>query len=148
MLRVKQFVKAQTTAIVATGVDFLLTLAVFTLLPLQYLTATLIGAIGGGVVNCVVNYRWTFCVQGLSKYSVAWRYIVVWVISILFNIWGTYYLTELLRHTAFLWRGLAWLGEYRFMTAKALTAVWVAVFWNYNMQARFVYRARSNQRVS
>src|SRR3712207_9504046 len=54
---------------------------------------TLFRSIYGGVLNCVINYKWTFKSKG-KKTNVAVKFILVWVCSILLNTWGTYMLTE------------------------------------------------------
>lgn len=119
------FCKAQMTAQVATLVDFSVSLLLVEVAGLYYVTATLLGAFSGGVVNCQMNYRWVFQTDGLKKKNVAAKYLIVWVGSIVLNTLGTYALTELS-------------GQY-FLIAKAVVAVIVAVLWNYQLQRRFVY---------
>ena len=122
---VSLFCKAQFTAVVATAVDFAVSLLLAEAVGLWYAAATLLGALTGGVVNCVLNYRYVFGVDGLNKRSVALRYLFVWSGSIALNTVGTYVLTELS-------------GRY-FIYAKAVAAVLVAVLWNYQLQRYYVY---------
>lgn len=123
------FSKAQLSAQLATLIDFAITIIFAELIGLWYVAATLLGAISGGVANCLINYQWVFdntCL--LNKKSVALRYSLVWCGSILFNTLGTYLLTELSgRH---------------FILAKVVVAVIIGVFWNYRLQRFFVYNSK------
>ena len=121
------FGKAQCSAAVATGCDFALTVALAQFCHLWYASATCLGAVFGGVVNCCINYRWVFHAFGMKKKYVALRYVTVWLGSIFLNTWGTYRLTE-------------WLGI-NFVIVKAAVAVTVAVMWNYQLQKHFVFRS-------
>ena len=66
------FLRAQLSAQMATIADFLVTILLVRLFDVYYVYATLAGAIYGGIVNCVINYKWTFKPKGKkthSKYS-------------------------------------------------------------------------------
>lgn len=64
-------------------------------LRLWYGYSTFIGALNGGIANCLINYRWVFHAFEMKKRNIAIRYLVVWGGSILLNTYGTYILTEL-----------------------------------------------------
>ena len=121
------FCKAQLSAQASTLIDFGISIFLAEVAGLWYLYATFIGALTGGVCNCVINYRWVFDSEGLKKRKVAFRYAIVWAGSILLNTLGTYALTELSR--------------YYFVITKAIVSVVVAVFWNYQLQRLFVYKS-------
>lgn len=123
---VMRFTKAQASAIIATTVDFLLSLFAYEVCGINYVVSSFIGALSGGIVNCVVNYRWVFGSDGQHKRYVALKYLIVWTGSIVLNTAGTYLLTELT-------------GSY-FIWSKAVVSVVVAFLWNYQMQRFFVYR--------
>ncbi len=120
------FCKAQATAYVASVVDFAVSLILAEAAGVWYLYSTFCGAVSGGVVNCVMNYRWVFDAEGLKKKAVAVKYFMVWTGSILLNTLGTYALTE-------------WSGKY-FIYAKIVVALLVGFLWNYQLQRLFVYR--------
>ncbi len=120
------FCKAQLSAQVATVVDFTVTAFLTEIFGIWYLIATFLGALSGGVVNCVVNYNWVFQAQTLKKRFVALKYLMVWGGSILLNTGGTYLLTELSSH--------------HYLISKVIVAVLVGFFWNYQLQRLFVYR--------
>ena len=125
---IQTFAKAQVTAQVATLIDFALSLLLAEGLGMWYVTASFLGALAGGISNCAMNYRWVFHSKGLKKGSVAWKYMIVWIGSIVLNTMGTYALTEL--------------SSQYFMFAKMVVAILVAIFWNYQLQRLFVYKAK------
>ena len=121
------FSKAQLSALVATVIDFGMTVILAELVGVWYVWATAIGAISGGVMNCSVNFLWVFDnTDELRKRYMVLRYFFVWIGSIALNIVGTYILTE-------------WSGQY-FVLMKIVVAVCVGVLWNYQLQRRFVYK--------
>lgn len=121
------FSKAQLSALVATAVDFSVSVVLAELFGIWYVWSSAIGAISGGIVNCMVNFRWVFDnTDELRKRYMALRYFIVWIGSIVLNTIGTYILTE-------------WSGQY-FVLMKVVVAVCVGVAWNYQLQRRFVYK--------
>lgn len=120
------FCKAQMTAQMATLVDFSVTVLLAEAAGVYYVLASFLGALSGGVVNCMMNYRWVFQPKGMKKKNVAAKYMMVWGGSIALNTMGTFALTEVS-------------GQY-FLYSKAVVAVLVAVLWNYQLQRLFVYR--------
>ena len=120
------FCKAQLSAQIATVVDFTVTALLAELFGIWYLIATFVGALSGGVVNCIVNYHWVFKAQELKKQFVAIKYLFVWCGSILLNTAGTYVLTEL--------------SAQHYLISKVVVAILVGFLWNYQMQRLFVYR--------
>ena len=133
------FFRAQRSAQMATIADFLVTILLVRLFDVYYVYATLAGAIYGGIINCIINYKWTFKSKG-KKTHVAVKFIIVWVCSIWLNTWGTYTLTESLAKIPWVRDTLSqYFGDF-FIIPKVVVAVIVALFWNYNMQRFFVYR--------
>ena len=125
------FLRAQLSAQMATIADFLVTILLVRLFEVYYVYATLAGAVYGGIVNCVINYKWTFKSTG-KKTNVA--------VSIWLNTWGTYALTESLAKIPWVRDTLSqYFGDF-FIIPKMAVAVIVALFWNYNMHRFFVYR--------
>lgn len=120
------FGKAETSAIVASAVDFSLAFILVQAIETWYALASFFGALAGGIVNCYVNYRWVFDKQKQRKPYLMLKYFVVWSISILLNTSGTWFFTEL--------------SGVNFIIIKAIVAVVVAILWNYQMQRIFVFR--------
>lgn len=130
------FLRAQLSAQMATIADFLVTILLVRLFDVYYVYATLAGAIYGGIVNCVINYKWTFKSKG-KKTHVAVKFILVWVCSVWLNTWGTYALTESLAKIPWVRNTLSlYFGDF-FIIPKVVVAIIVALFWNYNMQRFF-----------
>ena len=86
---IAEFCKAQISSLAATLVDFAVTALLFHFLGVYYVWSTFLGPVTGGVVNCVVNYKWTFKGNEQSKRNVAIKYCLVWGGSIALNTWGT-----------------------------------------------------------
>lgn len=120
------FCKAQLSAQIATLVDFSVTAILTEVFRLWYLPATFLGALSGGIVNCIVNYHWVFRAQTLKMRFVAIKYLLVWGGSILLNTGGTFLLTEL--------------SSQHYLISKVIVAILVGFLWNYQMQRLFVYR--------
>ena len=120
------FGKAETSAIVASVVDFSLSFILVQAVGTWYAQASFFGALAGGIINCYVNYQWVFDKQEHRKPYIALKYFVVWSISILLNTSGTWFFTEL--------------SGVNFIIIKAIVAITVAILWNYQMQRIFVFR--------
>ena len=134
------FCKAQLSAQFASLADFLTTFLLVNLFHLFYLYATFLGAIVGGIVNCVVNYKWVFRGQDVKMRFVALKYLFVWGGSILLNTWGTFALTEWITRMRWMRRLPDFYAENFFLVSKIVVAVLVAILWNYPLQQYFVFR--------
>lgn len=135
-----RFLKALCTAQFASIVDFVVTVLLSSVFGVYYVAATALGAVAGGVSNCIFNYRWVFPGSGSRKRYIALRYFVVWGISILLNTYGTYLLTETMRDNPCVTALLGSHSDQIYILSKLIVAVLVAVGWNYQMQRLFVYR--------
>ncbi|QHL89084.1 GtrA family protein [Nibribacter ruber] len=120
------FLKAQTTAMLATGVDFLVTIVVVETLGVWYVLGTMLGTISGGVFNFSVNRKWVFQPENKSTRAQGVKYMLVWLGSMLLNAAGVYVLTH--------YTGLVYIAS------KVVTAVFVGVGYNYQLQKKFVFR--------
>ena len=60
------------------------------------------GALVGGIVNCTINYRFTFHAAGQSVKAVTVKYALVWTGSLLLNMYGTTFTCEALSRWQFL----------------------------------------------
>lgn len=136
-----EFLRAQFSAQLATVLDFTITFLLYYLFAVSGGAATFVGAFCGGVLNCVVNYEWTFRASGLSKRRVVLKYAFVWAGSIFLNTWGTCLLAARLEDSPALWHVLGPFAVSHFAIAKVVTAILVGLFWNYYMQRCFVYRS-------
>jgi putative flippase GtrA len=135
------FLRAQLSSQLASFSDFVISIGLVTFFNLYYVYATFVGSVCGGIVNCIINYRWTFKVIGIKKRYIAIKYLIVWGCSIALNTSGTYLVTELLKKIVWITRFSEHLFEDgEFILAKIIVSLMVGFGWNYNMYRFFVYR--------
>jgi putative flippase GtrA len=102
--------------------------------------ATPIGAVLGGIVNCCINYKFTFRAQGCSVKAVAVKYILIWLGSVTLNTVGTSMLASVLDRWHLL-EALGFTNVGSFAAARIIVSLLVSWFWNFLLQKNFVYRA-------
>lgn len=136
------FLRAQLSSQLASLTDFLVTIILAKFFGLYYVHATFMGSVCGGVINCIVNYRWTFRADSVKKRYVALKYLFVWTGSIFFNTTGTYLVTELLYRIDLVAGLPPSVSKDVFLIAKIVVSLLVGFGWNYNMQRLFVYKNR------
>lgn len=131
--------KAMATSQASAWVDFITSFVVFAWIGLSGGDAAAAGAIAGGVVNCTLNYKWTFRGSHCPVTNVVIKYVMVWIGSLLLNAYGTEYLTTLCLDSSLLgiW-GIS--RNLRFTIARLTVSLIVSVFWNLLLQRTFVYR--------
>lgn len=127
------FTKAQLASLLATGVDFLVTFVLLRWAGIPPVAAsarvTFYGATGtlcGGFTHFMVSRHWVFNAQEQKWVAQVNRYMLVWIGNLVLNASGLYLLT---RYTGI-----------QPMVAKIVTATSVAVFYNYVLQKRFVFK--------
>lgn len=135
-----RFLKALLSSQVANVADFTVTVLLSSFFGVYYVLATAIGAVCGGITNCVLNYRWVFPGSDSKKRHVAIKYFAVWAVSLFLNTFGTYMLTEALRNRSLVVSLLGVHNDQIYICSKVVVAVLVALCWNYQMQRVFVYR--------
>lgn len=119
--------------------DFVTSFAVFAWLDFAAGNAAAAGAIAGGIVNCTLNYKWTFRGSQCPVANVVVKYFMVWVGSLLLNAYGTQFLTEIcLDSSLFDMWGIT--RKMRFTIARLTVSFLVSVCWNLLLQRTFVYR--------
>ncbi len=110
----------------ATAVDFAVTIVLKELFHCWYLLASMLGTISGGLVNFWVNRSWVFQAKDRKIHLQAVRYMVVWAGNLLLVSAGVFLLTHY--------------GACSYLVSKIITSVAVAVFYNYTLQKRFVFK--------
>ena len=131
------FLRAQLSAQFATLADFILTYVCFEWLGIYYVMATSIGAITGGIINCVINYKWAFATKDCQFKWVFFKYILVWIGSFILNVGGVYLLVEFMQNNTHLWEKAS--GLY-LIIAKVIVSIIVSVGWNYVLHRYFVFQ--------
>jgi len=123
------FLKAQAASIIASVVDFIVYLVLVQVTahtPAMVSRATAEGAMAGGIVNFIIGRNWVFKEGSKKVYVQAFRYVLVWIGSILLNTVGMYYITY---HTTL-----------NFAVSRVLVGVFIGVTYNYFLQKRFVFK--------
>lgn len=120
------FVKAQTASLVASAVDFLVTVLVVELLGLWYLFGAVIGTVSGGLAHFSLGRAWVF--KASDKYipTQLFKYFMVWNGSLLLNASGVYVITNY--------------GGANYIYSKIITSLLVGFFYNYIIQKRYVFK--------
>jgi putative flippase GtrA len=137
------FLRAQFSSQMASLLDFLLTILIVRCFSMYYVYASFIGSVGGGIFNCLINYKWTFHAKDCKIKYVVIKYFSVWVGSILLNTYGTYALTESLRTIPWVRDTLSYYFADFFLVPKIIVSLLIGFFWNYQLQRVFVYRDRN-----
>src|SRR5579872_3093844 len=118
------FTKAQIASIIATGVDFGVTFLLLRFTGVFVVACGAAGTLCGGATHFLISRNWVFQAQEGRWAAQLNRYVLVWVGNFLLNVSGLWLLTH--------YTGL------NGMLAKVLTAVLVAIGYNYVLQKRFV----------
>lgn len=137
------FLRAQLSAQFATLADFVLTYVCFKWLGMYYVLATSIGAIIGGLINCIINYKWAFATKDCQFKWVFLKYIFVWIGSFVLNVGGVYLLVEFLQDHTHLWERAS---SFYLIVAKIIVSALIAVGWNYVLHRYFVFQDANIQR--
>ena len=127
------FTKAQLASLLATGVDFLITFVLLRWAGIPPVAASarvtfygVTGTLCGGFTHFMVSRNWVFNAQEQKWMAQVNRYVLVWIGNLALNASGLYLLTR--------YAGI------QPMLAKVITATSVAVFYNYTLQKRFVFK--------
>ena len=120
------FTKAQLISLLATGIDFGVSFLLVKVMGAPYLAGSATGTITGGTTHFLISRNWVFSAQEKKWTGQLSRYLLVWIGNLILNVSGLY----LLVHFA----GM------NFMIAKIVIATSIAVFYNYVLQKRFVFK--------
>ena len=119
--------------------DLLTGFALFAWLGLPVWLSSAIGAVAGGILNCILNYRFTFRATNCPWKAVIVKYVMVWCGSMLLNSGGT----EGLYYVLSRWHWLDLLGfkpDGYYAASRLTVSILVSWFWNFLLQRYFVYR--------
>lgn len=98
-----------------------------------------LGAIVGGIVNCVINYKVTFHAGGQNKAGVSIKFFICWAGNLLLNMYGTTFLLIPLSQCDLL-KSHGITDDEIFTVTTLCVAIIVSIFWNFTVQRYFVYR--------
>ena len=120
------FTKAQIASLLATGLDFLLTILLVWAFGWPKLTASIAGTLCGGIAHFLISRNWVFRAQEQKWSRQVNRYLLVWTGNLMLNVSLFYCLNH-------------YLGI-NYVLAKVVIATSIAVFYNYTLQKRFVFK--------
>ena len=141
------FLRSAVSSQTASWADLFTAFALFAWVGLTPWLSTAIGALLGGVINCIINYRFTFHAKDCPWKAVAVKYAMVWVGSLLLNSFGTQALYHLLNN----WPWLETIGfrpDGYFAAARLIVSLLVSWFWNFVLQRYFVYSVTRFDKVA
>lgn len=101
--------------------------------------ATAIGVVAGGIVNCVLCYKFTFRAENVPWKAVVVKYVLVWLGNLILNSGGTEVVYLLLKKFEFL-ENLGFKPAGYYTAARLFMSLMVSWFWNFVLQRNFVYR--------
>lgn len=136
------FTKWSISSQIATISDLLETQTLCYLIGLSKPVSKIIGQICGAVVNCSVNYKWTFNEKDKNLSSlkfVALKYFFVWVGSLTFNTLGFTFFSSWLEKSSVAKYFDMSAGTCGFI-AQLIVSLVVSIFWNFFLQRYFVYK--------
>lgn len=90
------YLRSIVTSQAAGWTDMFIGFALFAWAGLTPWLSTAIGAMCGGILNCILNYRFTFRADDCDWRAVMTKYAMVWVGSMLLNTLGTQFLYHLM----------------------------------------------------
>lgn len=134
------FMRSVLTSQLSAYTDFIVSFIFFALISLSAGLSAMIGATAGGIVNCMINYKFTFRMRESSYLAIGIKFFLVWLGSLLLNTFGTEYLNKLLEDSSLL-DSVNMVDNIRFTIARIVTSIVVSVFWNFLLQRYFVFRA-------
>ena len=141
---VPTFLRSAVSSQASGWVDFIVGFVMFYWIFNQHLSwlATGIGVVAGGIVNCIICYKFTFRAENCPWKAVVVKYALVWIGNLILNSGGTELLYIFLKKWHILEEmGFKAAGYYT--TARLVMSLLVSWFWNFILQRNFVYRPSS-----
>ncbi len=120
------FIRYNIAAVAATGADFTTLIFFKETLGVWYVTSTALGALVGAIVAFTLGRNWAFVSKEAKKTTQAAKYILVAAGSLSLNTLGVYLLTDLM--------------EYPYLISKVITALIVALFYNYTLSKYYIFK--------
>ena len=124
--KLKTIFKANIASIVASFFDYLLTILLVQLVASDKLLAGVAGTFCGGLVNFLINRHWVFKTSDASFTQQGKKYFIIWVGNLALNALGLYCLISLI--------------GFQYIFAKVTISLFVAIFYNYSLQKRYVFK--------
>ena len=121
----KTFARAQIASLVASLVDFWVTIILKEWMGFWYVSASAMGTIAGGITNFSMGRKWVFKSFSRQAEIQLLRYILVWTGYLLLTTSGVYLLTHYTPMT--------------YLISKLIVSLFMAISYNYPLQKKFVF---------
>jgi putative flippase GtrA len=121
----KTFARAQIASLVASIVDFWVTIILKEWLGFWYVSASATGTIAGGVTNFSMGRQWVFKSFNRQTEIQLFRYLLVWLGYLILTTSGVYLLTHYTPMT--------------YLISKVIVSLFMAISYNYPLQKKFVF---------
>jgi hypothetical protein len=122
----KTFWKVNIAAILASLADFLFTFLLKYIGHLDAVLASILGTIFGGVINFLIGRVWVFKTSQTNFSEQGKKYFLIWLGNLLLNASGVYLLIKIM--------------GVQYLIAKMITAITVAIGYNYPLQKGYVFK--------
>lgn len=122
----KTFIKTNIASVFASFLDYLLTITLVQVFYADKVWAGIAGTVFGGIINFSLNRHWVFKTVRTNLNLQRKRYFITWSGNLIFNAAGLYCLINLI--------------NVQYMVAKIITSLIVALFYNYPLQKRYVFK--------
>lgn len=123
----RTFLKAQTSSLIASGVDFSVMIILVEVLGIWYLPASVTGTIIGGFTNFSLGRRWVFKARQKRVKEQIIKYFIVWIGYLALAAIGVYAVTQ-------------FIGIKYYVISKIMVTVLLGISYNYLLQKKFVFR--------
>jgi putative flippase GtrA len=120
------FLKDNIAAITASLVDYSIMIVLVYFFDINVIVAGITGNICGGGINFLIGRYWAFEAAENHPALQGYKYAAVWTGNVLLNVAGLYFLNNYLL--------------INYLIAKIVTALVVAVAYNYPLQKNYVFR--------
>ena len=122
----KIFWKVNIAAILASLADFLFTFLLKYIGHIDAVLASILGTIFGGVINFLIGRVWVFKTSQTNFSEQGKKYFLIWLGNLLLNASGVYLLIKIM--------------GVQYLIAKMITAITVAIGYNYPLQKGYVFK--------
>ncbi len=123
----KKFIRFQLTALIATSIDFFITILLKEYFHQYYTLAVGVGACAGALAAFTVNRYWVFRSLERNPLGQGFRYLIIAMGSVILNTAGTYILTESINIS--------------YIVSKAIVALIIGFTYSFYFSKRFVFYA-------
>ncbi|MDE7135957.1 MAG: GtrA family protein [Muribaculaceae bacterium] len=132
------FLRSVMSSQISTIVDYIISFVFFAAVNLSSELSACFGAVAGGIVNCITNYKFTFKIKECSYFAIGVKFFLIWTGSLLLNTFGTGFVDNMLTRSE-LFDSWGVSRDMIFAMSRISTSLLVSIFWNFLLQRYFVF---------